>query len=169
MKTETQRTNADLSPTEAIVDTVVVKGPLVFGNEKTGRFLMIGGMVESDPRANGRVVFYDLFLTREQAVQLHADVEKILTQFPPEGSGKPTDEQLSAMALRCYKWVAEPASEARFVLEEVTHTREVWPTHTGWEGYVAVGPFRHWVVGSDNEPTEVADRLQNAVARGGWE
>ena len=64
------QTNATLSPTEAIVDKVNAFSSECIGCRRTGTEVMIAFMVESDPRNNDGPVFYDMFLSKEQAIEL---------------------------------------------------------------------------------------------------
>ena len=79
-----RETNATLSPTEAIVDWARASGPECVGPQRTGRYLMVGGCVSQDPRNDNKPRFYDLFLTRAQAAQLHAEIGRILETYPDE-------------------------------------------------------------------------------------
>lgn len=65
-----QPTNATLSPTEAIVDKVNAFSSECIGCRRTGTEVMVTFMVESDPRNNNGPVFYDMFLSKAQAMEL---------------------------------------------------------------------------------------------------
>lgn len=73
------QTNADLGPTEAILDAIDVGGPSTVGALKTGRFIGLYGLVEADPRKGGQPAFHDLFLTRDQAERLRDGLIRLLT------------------------------------------------------------------------------------------
>ena len=73
------KTNADLSPTEAIVDRVSLHVGTI-GPEKVGRPIMLSGMVDSDPRHGGEPVFFDLFLTVEQAELLLSALPDVIAR-----------------------------------------------------------------------------------------
>ena len=64
------QTNATLSPTEAIVDKVNAFPSQCVGCWRTGTEVMVTFMVESDPRDNNNPVFYDMFLSKAQAMEL---------------------------------------------------------------------------------------------------
>ena len=73
----THKTNADLTPTEAIVDCVSLHVG-TWGSEKAGRPIMLCGVVDCDPRNNGNESFLDLFLTIEHAELLLAELPAVI-------------------------------------------------------------------------------------------
>jgi hypothetical protein len=66
-------TNADLSPHEAIIDSITINNERCSGCQKTGTEFMITGLVKTDPRRDGPT-FYDLFLTRAQVEALYREI-----------------------------------------------------------------------------------------------
>ena len=71
-------TNNDLSPNEAIIDTIAIFGGTCFGCEKTGTDFMLSAVVGKDPRRFDNSTFYDLFLSRAQVEMLHAQISAML-------------------------------------------------------------------------------------------
>lgn len=76
----TVETNASLSLTEVIPDAIDVKTG-VWGCERTGTDIMVTGTVQSDPRQKGEPPFYDLFLSRELARELHRRLGEEIDHF----------------------------------------------------------------------------------------
>lgn len=77
----TPETNATLSPTEAIADSVRVMAG-VNGTIRTARDVMVSFGTVNDPRAPAGIQFYDMFLTWEQAENLHKELTEALTRKP---------------------------------------------------------------------------------------
>lgn len=73
------KTNADLIPTEAIIDNIFLNVGTI-GLEKVGRPIMLTGLVERDPRNNGNASFYDLFLTVEHAESLLSELPAVIAR-----------------------------------------------------------------------------------------
>ena len=77
----TPETNATLSPTEAIADSVRVMAGVI-GTTRTARDVMVSFGTFSDPRTPAGIQFYDMFLTWEQAENLHKELAVVLTRKP---------------------------------------------------------------------------------------
>ena len=75
-------TNATLTENEHIPDGIDVRGKGVIGCQKTGRDVMVTAILSSDPRKGGGTRFVDLFLTREQAVDLRARLDRVIAANP---------------------------------------------------------------------------------------
>lgn len=75
-------TNKELSPSEAIIDTIAVSSSSCYGCEKTGTDFMLSAVVIADPRRNGNATFYDLFLSRAQVEALFLDMKAALDRKP---------------------------------------------------------------------------------------
>lgn len=72
-------TNKDLSPNEAIIDTIAIfDARRCSGCQKTGTDFMLSAVVGNDPRRGDNSTFYDLFLSRAQVEMLHAQIGAML-------------------------------------------------------------------------------------------
>lgn len=70
--------NKDLSPNEAIIDTIALFDARCSGCQKTGTDFMLSAVVGNDPRRGDNTTFYDLFLSRAQVEMLHAQIGAML-------------------------------------------------------------------------------------------